>query len=171
MRRVSTEPVDLQVGNRVEAMDVFLSNFPPMVRFVDLTELDGNLLIKPQSTETLTVPDENFEVLPRGSEMKRNARATKEATSPRACKCASLVATEALLPNSAISPTWNGSVPATFLSCANPSRRTSVARQPWWSGCAVSLIPPELARNLPSAIECSGIKSSRPSELETGVEV
>jgi hypothetical protein len=39
-----------------------LSNYPPLVRFVDLSELDGNLLIRPQHTEELMFPPERFEV-------------------------------------------------------------------------------------------------------------
>lgn len=39
----------------------YLSDYPPMVRFVDLCELDGNMLIKPQSPQDLIIGEEHFE--------------------------------------------------------------------------------------------------------------
>lgn len=43
-------------------MESFLSNYPPLLRYIDLSELDGNLLIKPQSTQELIFPEQRFEV-------------------------------------------------------------------------------------------------------------
>lgn len=58
----SKSPVRLRVGRLEMPLEEYLSNYPPMIRFVDLSELDGNLLIKPQSTQELIFPEEQFEV-------------------------------------------------------------------------------------------------------------
>jgi len=52
----------IRVGSLEMPIDEYFSNYPPMIRFMDLSELDGNLLIKPQSTQELIFPDERFEV-------------------------------------------------------------------------------------------------------------
>lgn len=57
----STTPIDIHIGNMGNALETYFSNYPPLVRFVDLSELDGNLLIKPQSTQDFVFPDECFE--------------------------------------------------------------------------------------------------------------
>ncbi len=60
--RSSPEPVTIRIGNLALPIEEYFSNYPPMIRFVDLSELDGNLLIKPQNTEELVFPEEGFEV-------------------------------------------------------------------------------------------------------------
>ena len=60
--RVSKTPVYIRVGNLKLPIEDYFSNYPPLVRFVDLSELDGNLLIKPQSTQTFVFPEERLEV-------------------------------------------------------------------------------------------------------------
>ena len=67
VKRISEPPIMLKVGSLHLPLEEYLSSYPPMIRFVDLTELDGNLLIRPQSTETLTIPEERFEVWDWGS--------------------------------------------------------------------------------------------------------
>lgn len=52
----------IRVGSLEVPIDEYFSNYPPMIRFMDLSELDGNLLIKAQSTQELIFPDERFEV-------------------------------------------------------------------------------------------------------------
>lgn len=60
--RSSEDPIRIRVGNLEAPIADFLSDYPPMIRFVDLSELDGNLLIRPQSTQELVFPDERLEV-------------------------------------------------------------------------------------------------------------
>jgi superfamily II DNA or RNA helicase len=60
--RRSDPVVLIRVGSLQMPIEEYLSNYPPMVRFVDLTELDGNLLIRPQEAQDLTIPEERFEV-------------------------------------------------------------------------------------------------------------
>ncbi|MCX6736416.1 MAG: DEAD/DEAH box helicase family protein [Candidatus Parcubacteria bacterium] len=57
----SQEQVTIRVGNLVLPIEEYFSNYPPMIRFVDISELDGNLLIKPQNTQELIFPEERFE--------------------------------------------------------------------------------------------------------------
>jgi superfamily II DNA or RNA helicase len=57
----SGDPVSIKVGNIRAPLEGYLSDYPPLIRFVDLTELDGNLLIKPQDIRDLVIGDERFE--------------------------------------------------------------------------------------------------------------
>jgi len=53
--------VTLLAGSlRVPLVD-FFSSYPPLIRFVDLTELDGNLLLSPQNPYDLSIPDGCFQ--------------------------------------------------------------------------------------------------------------
>jgi superfamily II DNA or RNA helicase len=54
--------IGIRVGSIESSLEEYLSNYPPMLRFIDLSELDGNLLIKPQSTQEIALPEELFEV-------------------------------------------------------------------------------------------------------------
>lgn len=58
----SRENVTIRVGNLELPIEEYFSNYPPMIRFIDISELDGNLLIKPQNTQDLVFPEERFEV-------------------------------------------------------------------------------------------------------------
>jgi superfamily II DNA or RNA helicase len=58
----SGSPVQIKVGNLEKPIEEYLSNYSPLIRFVDLSELDGNLLIRPQNTQDLVFPIERFEV-------------------------------------------------------------------------------------------------------------
>lgn len=50
---------------RIEApLEDYFQDYPPLVRFVDLQELDGNNLIGPQDPRTLTIDDVCFEPWP-----------------------------------------------------------------------------------------------------------
>lgn len=51
----------ITIGRRTLALDEYLCEFPPLLRFVDLSELDGNLLIRPQDPRHLTIDDSRFE--------------------------------------------------------------------------------------------------------------
>ena len=50
---------------KIEApLEDYFQDYPPLVRFVDLQELDGNNLIGPQDPRTLTIDEERFESWP-----------------------------------------------------------------------------------------------------------
>ncbi len=59
--RSSRTPVSITIGQLSMPIESYLSNYPPMVRFVDLSELDGNLLIRPQNTQEMIFPGERLE--------------------------------------------------------------------------------------------------------------
>ena len=61
--RSSGSSVTVRVGSLANTMEQWLSNYPPLVRFVDLSELDGNLLIRPQHPEDRVFPVDRFEIL------------------------------------------------------------------------------------------------------------
>jgi superfamily II DNA or RNA helicase len=60
--RVSQEAIGLKVGRIETTVEDYFSEYPPLVRFVDLTELDGNLLISPQHVDEISFPKERMEV-------------------------------------------------------------------------------------------------------------
>ena len=62
VQRSSGSHIDMTVGAIKTTMEEWLSSYPPLVRFVDLSELDGNLLIRPQHAEERVFPAERFEV-------------------------------------------------------------------------------------------------------------
>ena len=47
--RTSTELLAMTVGSREELLEEFFGNYPPLVRYFDLAELDGNLILRPQN--------------------------------------------------------------------------------------------------------------------------
>lgn len=51
----------LTVGRQTRPLEQYLSDYPPLVRFVDLCELDGNLLIQPQDPRHLAIDEARFE--------------------------------------------------------------------------------------------------------------
>jgi len=53
--------VALTIGKKTLQLSQYLSDYPPLVRFVDLTELDGNLLIEPRDPRHLEIGSERFE--------------------------------------------------------------------------------------------------------------
>lgn len=53
--------VSISIGRFTKPLTEFFTNYPPLIRFVDLSELDGNLLIKPQNPQDLKIPDDRFE--------------------------------------------------------------------------------------------------------------
>jgi superfamily II DNA or RNA helicase len=60
--RKSETPVSIKIGQKNLPLEQFFNDYPPLIRFIDLSELDGNLLIKPQHQENLVFPEECFEV-------------------------------------------------------------------------------------------------------------
>ena len=59
--QVSGDIVLIKTGRREEPLAAFLRECPPLVRFLDLSELDGNLLVSPQEARSLSFPGERFE--------------------------------------------------------------------------------------------------------------
>lgn len=59
--RSSPEAITLRVGRFEASVEAYFSEYPPLVRFVDLTELDGNLLISPQHVDQITFPTDRME--------------------------------------------------------------------------------------------------------------
>lgn len=59
--QISGSPIGLTIGSLQNSLEAYLCSYPPLVRFIDLSELDGNLLIRPQKFEKLTFPAERFE--------------------------------------------------------------------------------------------------------------
>ena len=58
---VSGTPISIRVGRRQAALAAYLSENPPLVRFCDLSELDGNLLVTPKERRDHIFPPERFE--------------------------------------------------------------------------------------------------------------
>jgi superfamily II DNA or RNA helicase len=61
VKRVGGAPVMIQVGRLEQPLEAYLSDYPPLVRFCDLSELDGNLLASPKERRELVLSPERFE--------------------------------------------------------------------------------------------------------------
>jgi hypothetical protein len=61
VHHVRGTPLTIRVGRLEHALDEYLSSYPPLVRFCDLSELDGNLLVSPKERRELVLPAERFE--------------------------------------------------------------------------------------------------------------
>ncbi len=53
--------VYIDAGKKSGTLAAYLTEYPPLVRFIDLCELDGNMLIKPQSPQNLALDESQFE--------------------------------------------------------------------------------------------------------------
>jgi len=51
----------IRVGRRDTPLEEYLGDYPPLVMFVDMAELDGNLLYEPTQARELTLPPDRFE--------------------------------------------------------------------------------------------------------------
>jgi superfamily II DNA or RNA helicase len=60
-RRTSADAVTIKVGRIVRPLEEYFLDYPPLIRFFDLSELDGQLLVGPQSLDALVIPDSSFE--------------------------------------------------------------------------------------------------------------
>jgi superfamily II DNA or RNA helicase len=47
----------IKIGVKEDALEQYFSRYPPLIRFVDLTEMDGNLILRPQNPYTLELPE------------------------------------------------------------------------------------------------------------------
>lgn len=61
VRQTGGDELSIKIGNRDYGASQYFSSYPPLVRFVDLSELDGNLLIKPQDPRELQLDASQFE--------------------------------------------------------------------------------------------------------------
>jgi len=61
VRQTGGEELSIKIGNRDFGASQYFSSYPPLVRFVNLSELDGNLLIKPQDPRELQLDASQFE--------------------------------------------------------------------------------------------------------------
>lgn len=58
--RESTTSVFLVMSGNEIPLEAFFSNYPPLIRYVDLAELDGNLILRPQNPRDLTLSTSVF---------------------------------------------------------------------------------------------------------------
>ena len=61
VKLISGTPITIRFGRREESLSAYLSENPPLIRFCDLSELDGNLLVTPKERRDLVFPPERFE--------------------------------------------------------------------------------------------------------------
>lgn len=59
--QLTGDPIHIKAGVRYCLLAEYLTDYPPMVRFVDLCELDGNMLIRPQHPQELTISEDRFD--------------------------------------------------------------------------------------------------------------
>jgi superfamily II DNA or RNA helicase len=59
--QTSGDPVQIAVGRIETSLAAYFSDYPPLFRFVDLSELDAHLHIKPQNPQDLIAPEDRFE--------------------------------------------------------------------------------------------------------------
>ncbi len=62
VHQVAGPQANIAFGRTDKPLADYLSDYPPLVRFVDLSELDGHLLVRPKDISELTFPAERFEV-------------------------------------------------------------------------------------------------------------
>ena len=59
--QVDGDPLMISLGRRTRRLDEYFCEYPPLARFVDLSELDGNLLIQPRNPRELVLNPSQFE--------------------------------------------------------------------------------------------------------------
>lgn len=52
----SIPELSISIGTNQTSLATYFNQYPPLIRFVDLSELDGNLILKPQNPYNLTLP-------------------------------------------------------------------------------------------------------------------
>ena len=62
VEQISGAPIFITAGGHTALLADYLCSYPPLVRFVDLCELDGNMLIRPQQAHELAIFGDHFEV-------------------------------------------------------------------------------------------------------------
>jgi superfamily II DNA or RNA helicase len=61
VKQTTGAKIHVTVGRLSKPLEDYFSERPPLFRFVDLTELDANLHIKPQNPQDLILPEDRFE--------------------------------------------------------------------------------------------------------------
>lgn len=61
VEQTGAEPLNITLGKITKRLDEYLCDYPPLVRFIDLSELDGNLLIEPRNPRELILNPAQFE--------------------------------------------------------------------------------------------------------------
>ncbi|QRY76905.1 DEAD/DEAH box helicase family protein [Pseudomonas sp. PDNC002] len=61
VQQTSGDPLTISIGKRSCRLDEYFCGYPPLVRFIDLSELDGNLLIQPRNPRELILDAAQFE--------------------------------------------------------------------------------------------------------------
>ncbi|MFW7247483.1 DEAD/DEAH box helicase [Enterobacter sp. BNK-34] len=61
VKQADSNYLTISLGKRICRLDEYFSNYPPLVRFIDLCELDGNLLINPRNPRKLVIDPSRFE--------------------------------------------------------------------------------------------------------------
>jgi len=62
VKSINKNDLTISFGRTSENLSTFFSNYPPLIRYVDLSELDGNLILKPQNPEELELDKNLIEV-------------------------------------------------------------------------------------------------------------
>ncbi len=62
VRDVHGDPASIRIGRFTQSLSQYLRDYPPYIRFVDLTELDGNILLEPERGGIQVFPIERFDV-------------------------------------------------------------------------------------------------------------
>jgi superfamily II DNA or RNA helicase len=57
VEQIAESEVSITIGRLTMSLAQYFTNYPPIIRFVDLSELDGNLLIKPKEPKDLVLPE------------------------------------------------------------------------------------------------------------------
>ncbi|HCH7783170.1 Superfamily II DNA or RNA helicase [Pseudomonas aeruginosa] len=61
VQQTGGDPLTITIGKRSWRLDEYFGSYPPLVRFIDLSELDGNLLIQPRNPRELILDAAQFE--------------------------------------------------------------------------------------------------------------
>ncbi|WP_143828812.1 DEAD/DEAH box helicase [Dyadobacter fermentans] len=59
--RVSDEEIIFHVGSKEFIAESYFSDYPPLVRYFDLTELDGNLVLRPENPYNFELPEDSLD--------------------------------------------------------------------------------------------------------------
>jgi hypothetical protein len=62
VKHLAGATLKIKIGKTERIFSEYLSEYPPLIRFVDLSELDGNLLIRPQNPQELILPENCLDV-------------------------------------------------------------------------------------------------------------
>ena len=62
VKSIDKSDLTISFGRTSEDLSTFFNNYPPLIRYVDLSELDGNLILKPQNPEELELDQAIMEI-------------------------------------------------------------------------------------------------------------